>query len=187
MLPADAGCIVINVSTAFAIFEAVFLGQPLYRRLLTISGDAVVNPENFYVPTGVAFGEIVEKAGGFLQTPEKLIAGGPMMGFAQSDFSQVVTKTSSALTAFRYDLVSRYKETACINCGRCVDACPARLVPSHLADMVQKKQMEKFEENYGLECVNCGSCSWSCPAGRPLAALVNQGRQTILAARRKAR
>ena len=187
MLPADAGCIVINVSTVFAIFEAVYLGQPLYRRLLTISGDAVVNPENFYVPTGVAFGEIVEKAGGFLQTPEKLIAGGPMMGFAQSDFSQVVTKTSSALTAFRYDLVSRYKETACINCGRCVDACPARLVPSHLADMVQKKQMEKFEENYGLECVNCGSCSWSCPAGRPLAALVNQGRQTILAARRKAR
>ncbi len=187
MLPADAGCIVINVSTAFAIFEAVFLGKPLYRRFLTISGDAVVNPENFFVPTGVSFGEIAEKAGGFLQTPEKLIAGGPMMGFAQSDFSGVVTKTSSALTAFRYDLVSRYQETACINCGRCVDACPARLVPSHLADMVQKKQLEKFEENYGLECVNCGSCSWSCPAGRPLAALVNEGRQTILAARRKAR
>ena len=187
MLPADAGCIVINVSTVFAIFEAVFLGQPLYRRFLTISGDAVVNPENFLVPTGVSFGEIAEKAGGFLQTPEKLIAGGPMMGFAQSDFTGVVTKTSSALTAFRYDLVSRYVETACINCGRCVDACPARLVPSHLADMVQKKQLEKFEENYGLECVNCGSCSWSCPAGRPLAALVNQGRQAILAARRKAR
>ena len=187
MLPADAGCIVINVSTAFAIFEAVFLGKPLYRRFLTISGDAVVNPENFFVPTGVSFGEIAEKAGGFLQTPEKLIAGGPMMGFAQSDFSGVVTKTSSALTAFRYDLVSRYQERACINCGRCVDACPARLVPSHLADMVQKKQLEKFEENYGLECVNCGSCSWSCPAGRPLAALVNEGRQTILAARRKAR
>ena len=187
MLPADAGCIVLNVSTVFAIFEAVFLGQPLYRRFLTISGDAVVNPENFLVPTGVSFGEIVEKAGGFLQTPEKMIAGGPMMGFAQSDFTGVVTKTSSALTAFRYDLVSRYEETACINCGRCVDACPARLVPSHLADMVRKKQMEKFEENYGLECVNCGSCSWSCPAGRPLAALVNQGRQAILAARRKAR
>ncbi len=187
MLPADAGCIVINVSTAFAIFEAVFLGQPLYRRILTISGDAVVNPENFLVPTGVTFGEVVEKAGGFLQMPEKFIAGGPMMGFAQSDFSGVVTKTSSALTAFRYDLVSRIEETPCINCGRCVDACPARLVPSHLADMAKNMQLEKFEENYGLECVNCGSCSWSCPAGRPLAALVNQGRQMVLAARRKAR
>lgn len=187
MLPADAGCIVLNVSTIFAIFEAVFLGQPLYRRFLTISGDAVVNPENFLCPTGVSFAEIAEKAGGFLQKPEKLIAGGPMMGFAQSDFSGVVTKTSSAITAFRYDLVSRIPQTACINCGRCVDACPAHLVPSHLADMSQKMELEKFEENYGLECVNCGSCSWSCPAGRPLAALVNQGRQTILAARRKAR
>ena len=187
MLPADAGCIVINVSTAFAIFEAVFLGRPLYRRVLTISGDAVVNPENFLVPTGVSFGEVVQKAGGFLETPEKMIAGGPMMGFAQSDYTGVVTKTSSALTAFRYDLVSRIQESACINCGRCVDACPARLVPSHLADMAKNMELEKFEENYGLECVNCGSCSWSCPAGRPLAALVNQGRQLLLAQRRKAR
>jgi electron transport complex protein RnfC len=176
-----------NVSTIFAIFEAVYLGQPLYRRILTISGDAVVNPENFLVPTGVTFGEVAEKAGGFLQTPEKLIAGGPMMGFAQSDFSGIVTKTSSALTAFCYDLVSRIRETPCINCGRCVDACPARLVPSHLADMAKKLDLEAFEENYGLECVNCGSCSFSCPAGRPLAALVNQGRQMVLAARRKAR
>lgn len=187
MLPADAGCIVINVSTAFAIFEAVFLGKPLYRRVVTVSGDAVVNPENFLVPTGVSFGELIQKAGGFLQNPEKLIAGGPMMGFAQSDYSGVVTKTSSALTAFRYDLVSRLEETACINCGRCVDACPAHLVPSHLADMAKNMELEKFEENFGLECVNCGSCSWNCPAGRPLAALVNQGRQMFLAARRKAR
>lgn len=187
MLPADAGCIVLNVSTVFAIFEAVYLGQPLYRRVLTISGDAVVNPENFLVPTGVSFGEVVQKAGGFHQIPEKFIAGGPMMGFAQSDFTGVVTKTSSALTAFKYDLVSRIEETACINCGRCVDACPARLVPSHLADMAKKMELEKFEENFGLECVNCGSCSFSCPAGRPLAAMVNQGRQMILAARRKAR
>ncbi len=187
MLPADAGCIVLNVSTVFAVFEAVFLGIPLYRRFLTISGDAVVSPGNFLVPTGVSFGEVGEKAGGFIQTPEKLIAGGPMMGFAQSDFTGVCTKTSSAITAFRYDLVSRIAETPCINCGRCVDACPARLVPSHLADMARKMELEKFEENYGLECVNCGSCSFSCPAGRPLAALVNQGRQTVLAARRKAR
>ncbi len=187
MLPADAGCIVMNVSTIFAVFEAVYLGQPLYRRILTISGDAVVNPENFLVPTGVSFGEVAEKAGGFLQRPEKLIAGGPMMGFAQSDFSGVVTKTSSAITAFKYDLVSRTEETPCINCGRCVDVCPARLVPSHLADMARKMDLEAFEENYGLECVNCGSCSFTCPAGRPLAALVNQGRQTVLAQRRKAR
>jgi len=187
MLPADAGCIVVNVSTAYAIFEAVYLGKPDYRRLMTVSGDAAAAPGNFLIPTGMYLHEIVQKAGGFRQPPEKIIAGGPMMGFAQADLDLPATKTSSAVTAFSYDIVSREKETPCINCGRCVDACPARLVPSHLAAMVEKQRLEQFEENYGLECVNCGSCSWSCPAKRPLAALIFQGRQTILARKRKAR
>ena len=110
-----------------------------------------------------------------------------MMGFAQADLEGVTTKTSSAITAFCYDIISAQPETPCINCGRCADACPARLVPSHLARMVEKGKMDQFEENYGLECVNCGSCSWSCPAKRPLAALIFQGRQMVLAQRRKAR
>ena len=187
MLPADAGCIVVNVSTLHAIFDAVYLGRPDYRRILTLSGDAVAAPGNFLVSTGMYYREIIDRAGGFVQMPEKLISGGPMMGFAQGSMEGVVTKTSSALTAFTYDLVSREKETACINCGRCVDACPAHLVPSHLADMAAKHRLEQFEEHDGLECVNCGSCSWSCPAKRPLAALINQGRQTLLAQKRKAR
>ena len=186
MLPADSGCIVVNVSTAYAIFEAVFLGKPDYKRLMTVSGDAVSSPGNFLVPTGMYYHEVIQKAGGFLQPPEKLISGGPMMGFAQGSMDSVTTKTSSALTAFTYDLVSREKETPCINCGRCADACPAHLVPSHLAGMVERHQLDQFEENYGMECVNCGSCSWSCPAKRPLAALITQGRQTILARKRKA-
>ena len=110
-----------------------------------------------------------------------------MMGFAQADMEGVSTKTSSAITALCYDVVSREPETPCINCGRCADACPARLVPSHLASMVEKHRLEQFEENYGMECINCGSCSWSCPARRPLAALIFQGRQTLLAQKRKAR
>jgi electron transport complex protein RnfC len=110
-----------------------------------------------------------------------------MMGKAQSSDGSVTVKNTGSVLFFDKENSWDIDPTACINCGRCVDACPARLVPSHLADMVQKKQMEHFEENYGLECVNCGSCSWSCPAGRPLAALVNQGRQAILAARRKAK
>lgn len=187
MLPADAGCIVVNVSTAYAIFEAVFLGKPDYMRLMTVSGDAMATPGNFLIPTGMYFSEIIQKAGGFRQTPEKLIAGGPMMGFAQGGLDSPATKTSSALTAFLYDLISREKETPCINCGRCADACPAHLVPSHLAKMVEKNRLEQFEDNYGLECVNCGSCSWSCPAKRPLAALIFQGRQSVLAGKRKAR
>ena len=187
MLPADAGCIVVNVSTIYAIFEAVYLGKPDYARLITVSGDAIVSPGNFLVPNGMYFREIIHSAGGFRLPPEKLIAGGPMMGFAQADLEGVTTKTSSAITAFCYDIISAQPETPCINCGRCADACPARLVPSHLARMVEKGKMDQFEENYGLECVNCGSCSWSCPAKRPLAALIFQGRQMVLAQRRKAR
>ena len=187
MLPADAGCIVVNVSTIYAIFEAVYLGKPDYARLMTVSGDAIVSPGNFLVPNGMYFREIIHSAGGFRLPPEKLIAGGPMMGFAQADLEGVTTKTSSAITAFCYDIISAQPETPCINCGRCADACPARLVPSHLARMVEKGKMDQFEENYGLECVNCGSCSWSCPAKRPLAALIFQGRQMVLAQRRKAR
>ena len=186
MLPADAGCIVVNVSTAYAIFEAVFLGKPDYKRLMTVSGDAIASPGNFLVPTGMYYSEVIQKAGGFLQPPEKLISGGPMMGFAQGGMDSVTTKTSSALTAFSLDIVSREKETPCINCGRCADACPAHLVPSHLAGMVERHELDLFEENYGMECVNCGSCSWSCPAKRPLAALITQGRQTVLASKRKA-
>ena len=110
-----------------------------------------------------------------------------MMGFAQADTEGVSTKTSSAITALCYDIISREPETQCMNCGRCADACPARLVPSHLAHMVEKRRLDQFEENYGMECVNCGSCSWSCPARRPLAALISQGRQTLLAQKRKAR
>jgi len=109
-----------------------------------------------------------------------------MMGFAQADLSAVATKTSSALTCFTKDVISPLQETPCINCGRCVSACPARLVPSHLADMAARKQYDKFEEHYGLECVNCGSCSWTCPAKRPLAALINTGRMTVLGMKRAA-
>lgn len=187
MLPADAGCIVVNVSSAYAIFEAVFLGKPDYERLVTVAGDAIAFPGNYLVPNGMYYREIIHQAGGFTQMPEKLISGGPMMGFAQADMEGVSTKTSSAITALCYDVVSREPETPCINCGRCADACPARLVPSHLASMVEKHRLEQFEENYGMECINCGSCSWSCPARRPLAALIFQGRQTLLAQKRKAR
>ena len=187
MLPADAGCIVVNVSSAYAIFEAVFLGKPDYERLMTVAGDAIATPGNYLVPNGMYYREIIQQAGGFTQTPEKLISGGPMMGFAQADTEGVSTKTSSAITALCYDIISREPETQCMNCGRCADACPARLVPSHLAHMVEKRRLDQFEENYGMECVNCGSCSWSCPARRPLAALISQGRQTLLAQKRKAR
>lgn len=185
MLPADAGCVVDNIDTVIAVYEAVKYGKPVIDRVFTVSGDAPVNPRNFRVPVGMNYAEIVEAEGGFKATPEKVISGGPMMGFALYDLNIPVTKTSGAITAFLQDEVSRSTPSACINCGRCVKGCPARLLPCRLADFAEHNDAKSFEEYYGLECVNCGSCSYSCPAKRPLAAEINMMRQTVLANKRK--
>ncbi len=185
MLPADAGCVVDNVSTVMAVYDAVKSGIPCYTQIFTVTGDAVADPKNFQVPVGMNYAEIVAAAGGFRAEPEKVLSGGPMMGFALFDLDVPVTKTSGALTAFIKDPVSASKETACIHCGRCVRGCPARLMPCDLADLARNGEAKEFEKRYGLECVNCGSCSYSCPAKRPLAAEINMMRQTVLANKRK--
>ena len=185
MLPADAGCVVDNIDTVIAVYDAVKYGRPVIDRVFTVSGDAPVNPRNFRVPVGMNYAEIIEAEGGFKSVPEKVISGGPMMGFALYDLDIPVTKTSGAITAFLKDEVSRSTPSACINCGRCVKGCPARLLPCKLADFAEHSDAKSFEEWYGLECVNCGSCSYSCPAKRPLAAEINMMRQTVLSNKRK--
>lgn len=187
MLPADAGCIVDNTDTIVSIYNAVKLGKPLMSRIITVTGDAVVDPSNFNVLIGTSFKELVEAAGGFKSQPEKIISGGPMMGFAMFDTDNPATKTSSALLALLKDDVTAAEKdaTACINCGRCVDACPSRIIPSRLADYAEQYRDEMFEKWHGMECVECGSCSFACPAKRNLAQAIKSMRKTILANRRK--
>ena len=185
MLPADVGCIVDNIDTVIAIHDAVLLGRPLIHRIFTISGDAIVDPRNYSVPVGMSYQEIIDRAGGFRSQPEKVISGGPMMGFSLYDLSIPVTKTSGAIVYFQKDVVARSVETPCIKCGRCVRGCPARLLPYKLCDYAEHGDMERFEEAYGLECVECGSCSFSCPAKRPLAANIKAMRNIVLASKRK--
>ncbi len=185
MLPADAGCVVDNIDTVIAVYDAVKFGRPLTDRVFTVTGDAIVDPKNFLVPVGTSYAELVEAAGGFKSEPEKIISGGPMMGFALEGLDVPVTKTSGALTCFLKDEVSRSKESACISCGRCVDVCPARLMPTRLAQFAEHGDAAAFEAWDGLECVNCGSCSYTCPAKRHLAANINMMRQRVLADKRK--
>ena len=185
MLPADAGCVVDNVGTVMAVYDAVKNGKPLMYRVFTVTGDAVKDPRNFLVRIGTPYRELVEAAGGFTAEPEKIISGGPMMGFALADLDVPVTKTSGALTCFLKDEASRVHETACISCGRCLNVCPARLMPTKLAELAEAGDEEGFESFDGLECVNCGSCSYTCPAKRPLAANINMMRQRVLANKRK--
>ena len=185
MLPADAGCIVDNAETLVAINRAVKEGKPVMDRIFTVTGDAVANPGNFEYCIGMSYAEILEEAGGFKEDPEKMISGGPMMGFAVFSLEIPTTKTSSSLLCFKKDDVSASEVTACINCGRCVSVCPEQIVPSRLAKMSQFHDSESFEKWNGMECIECGSCSYICPAKRPLAQYIKTMKKQILAERRK--
>ena len=185
MLPADAGCVVDNVETIINIFRAVTEGVPSMERVVTVSGDAVNEPGNFKVLFGTNQMELIEAAGGFKSEPEKVISGGPMMGFAMFTLDTPVTKTSSSILCFSKDEVAKLEPTACINCGRCVDACPSRIIPSRLADYAEHHDEATFVKQNGLECVECGSCSYVCPAKRPLKQAIGSMRKIALANRKK--
>lgn len=181
MLPADAGCIVNNVDTVIAIHNAVRNGRPLYERIVTVSGDAVTKPCNYKVRTGMLYSEIIEYNGGFKQEPAKIISGGPMMGMALFDIDVPVTKSSSAILGFTKDEVSASSETNCINCGRCVDACPSGLWPAKLEECATNGDEECFLQYNGMECVECGSCSFACPAKKQLCQAIKSMRKVQLA------
>ncbi len=185
MLPADVGCIVDNVDTIVAIYHAVIQGRPLMERIVTVTGDAIANPRNFKVRIGTSYQELLEEAGGFLKEPEKLICGGPMMGFGMFDLNVPTTKTSTALLALSVDDVSAMEPGPCINCGRCVEVCPGRIIPSRLADYAEHFEEEAFLENHGMECCECGCCSFICPAKRPLTQEIKSMRKLQLAKRKK--
>lgn len=185
MLPADAGCIVDNVETIIAIYNAVKLGKPVTNRISTITGDAIANPGNFLYSIGTNYAELVDAAGGFKTQPQKIISGGPMMGFAMFGLDVPTTKTSSSLLCLTKDEVAEIEPTACINCGRCVEACPEQLIPSRLAKFGDRGLSEQFEKWNGLECVECGSCSFVCPARRQLAQSIKTMKKQVLAAKRK--
>ena len=185
MLPADAGCVVDNVETVISIYNAVVKGIPSMERVVTVSGDGVANPGNYKVLFGTNQRELVEAAGGLKEGCEKVISGGPMMGFAMYTLDTPITKTSSSILCLSKDEVSASTATACINCGRCVEACPSRIIPSRLADLAERHDEAGFVKMNGLECVECGSCSYVCPAKRHLKQAIGSMRKTALANKKK--
>lgn len=185
MLPADVGCVVNNVDTIVAVYNAVVQGKPLLERIVTVTGDAIENPRNYKVHLGMSYNELLEVAGGFKGTPEKVICGGPMMGFGMFDLNVPITKTSTALLALSKDEVSAMEPGPCINCGRCVEVCPGRVIPSRLADLAEHFDEEGFLANDGMECCECGCCSYICPAKRPLTQHIKSMRKIQLAKKKK--
>ena len=190
MLPADVGCVVDNVATVRAIYRAVAKTEPLMERGFTVSGDGVNKPCNLIVKIGTSFEEMLEAAGGFKdgEEPEKILCGGPMMGFAMPWLSAAVNKNNNALTVLKKDPVAEAEkqQTACLRCGRCGQVCPIGLVPQMMAAAAEKKDYARYEKKlYGLECIACGSCTFTCPAKRPLMQLFKQTKAEIMAAKRR--
>lgn len=181
MLPADVGCVVNNVDTIVAIYHAVIEGKPLMNRIVTVTGDAIADPRNFIVRIGTNYHELIEEAGGFKKEPVKIVSGGPMMGFGIFDLDVPTTKTASALLCLTEDDVSMMEPGACINCGRCVEVCPGRIVPRLLADYAENYNEEAFLSHDGMECCECGCCSYVCPAKRPLTQTIKSMRKMQLA------
>lgn len=185
MLPADAGCVVDNIDTVVSIYNAVCESTPLIRKIITVTGDAIANPQNFEVRLGTSYNRLLEAAGGFKEQPEKMISGGPMMGQALFSTDFPVAKTSSALTTFTKDEVAAQEPTPCIRCGRCVDVCPEHLVPQLMMAVAERGDMDGFQKLNGMECVECGCCAFACPAKRPLTQAFKEMRKAVAASRRK--
>ena len=185
MLPADAGCVVDNVNTVMAIYDAVCKRTPILERVITITGDAVKEPQNFKVRTGMNYNDIIEAAGGFKADPKKILSGGPMMGQAMYTTDVPVTKNSSSLTCFLEDEVEKNPESPCIRCGRCGEVCPEFLVPVLMMKSCMNGDSAGYEKLYGMECIECGSCSYICPARRPLTQAFKQMKRRIGEERRQ--
>lgn len=180
-LPADVGCIVQNIETMAAIEGAVLRGEPVMRRIVTVTGGAIKEPKNLNVKLGTSFKELIEAAGGFTEEPIKIISGGPMMGVAVNTLDLPVTKGTNAILCLTKAECELEEESNCIRCGRCVEACPMNLIPSTLNSYALRGELQGFENINGISCIECGSCSFVCPAKRHLVHSFRTAKKTIAA------
>ncbi len=167
-LPSDVGCVVMNVASIAFVGRFVATGKPLVSRSMTIDGSAIKNPKNVRVPIGTMMDYIVDYCGGFVEEPEKIVCGGPMMGAAITNINYPILKGNNALLAFKKGDLSVKKETDCIRCGRCAAACPLNLVPTNIEKFTKIGDIDKLKHSGAMVCMECGSCAYSCPAGKPL-------------------
>lgn len=186
-LPMDVGCVVENVSTAFAICDAVVKGHPLVRRVISVTGDAIQQPANLLAPVGTLYSDLVAACGGIKGKAAKVISGGPMMGFAVSTLNVPTSKTASGLLLLSAGKVAVYTSQACISCGRCGEACPMGLTPSELSQCIEADDIEGAEQVALMDCMECGCCAYVCPAHRPMVHHMRRGKAIVMAKRSAAK
>ena len=180
-LPIDVGCVVENVGTVAAIADAVEKGKILLSRVTTVSGDAVVEPKNVEAPLGTKYADLVAFCGGAKEPPAKVLSGGTMMGFAVSTLEIGTTKTTSGLLLLSKKRVVQYTSQACINCGRCLRACPMLLNPAEISKAVEANDIKSAEDAHVMTCIECGACTFECPAHRTITQHCRRAKASIRA------
>lgn len=179
-LPLDVGCVVHNVGTALAVYEAVQKGKPLTERVVTVTGKNLARPGNYLTRIGTPISWLVEAAGGLPPDTGKVVSGGPMMGKAITSLDVPVTKGTSGVVFIPASESRRGAELpACIRCANCVSACPMGLEPYLLNRMARKRMFEQMQRERVLDCIECGSCSFVCPANLHLLDYIRLGKAEV--------
>jgi electron transport complex protein RnfC len=179
-LPMDVGAVVQNVGTALAIYEAARYGKPLIERVVTVTGEGIKEPKNLMARVGTKISELIDQCGGFRDDVAKVVAGGPMMGFALSSLDVPVTKGTSGVLVLPEEGVMHAEEYGpCIRCGRCIDICAMGLMPSMLSVLSEKGMYEEAKEYNLFDCFECGSCAFVCPSKRPIVQLVRLAKSMV--------
>lgn len=188
-IPPMIGVLVLNVATTAAIANAVINKTPLTHRVVTITGQAIANPGNFYVPIGTPANELIEFCGSVTEKSAKVVFGGPMMGIAIADLTTPITKASGAITILTKDQIGKAKyakqQTPCIRCGRCLDICPEKLNPTRIAHAVKHELFDVAQSYFMSACIECGCCSYVCPANIELTGQIKTGKIFVARKNRK--
>lgn len=167
-LPADVGCIVMNVTSISVLNRYVNTGMPLVYKRITVDGSAITQAKNLLVPIGTKVSDIISYCNGYKETPAKIIMGGPMMGMAQPDDSAVIQKQNNAVLVFNESDAIKKEESPCIRCSRCVLSCPMNLMPTLIEKYAVANDYMALDKIGVSICMECGSCAYNCPANRPL-------------------
>ena len=169
---AEAGAVVFDVATIYAAYEAVVLQKPFYETAVTIGGECVAQPQNFWLRVGTPVGDAVKYARGFLRQPGKVILGGPMTGTALLSLDLPVVKKSRGILGLPREIVKPESVDPCIRCGRCIESCPESLSPVMIT-LAAENNLFDLAQDYGAHlCIECGNCSYVCPAKRPMVELI---------------
>ncbi len=168
-LPIHIGIVVHNVGTAAAVHNAIDQGNPLVSRIVTVTGDGIKNPCNLEVPFGISMHELIEQCGGMSSDVDRVVMGGPMMGFAMHRTNIPVIKTANCILAVTQDFAAAPSDTMpCIRCGACADVCPVQLLPQQLHWYAKSKEFDRAQDYNLFDCIECGCCAYVCPSNIPL-------------------